>query len=66
LSVFVLRVEVFEVWDAPAAPGACSEAFRDQRRDLWVFASKVAIDLDERDMEAQADIIGWFHADRSV
>jgi len=66
LAGLVLFVEVFEVGDAPAAAGACAEAFGDQGCDFGVFTGEVGLDFDQGDVEAEADIVGGFHGGCSV
>lgn len=62
LAAGVEIVKVLEEGDAPLAAGSGAEAFGDEGGDRGVFAPEVSLDLPERDVEAEADMVVRIHA----
>lgn len=59
--LLVLRVQVAEEGDAPAASGARAETLADERGYRRLFPFEIASDFPEGNMEAEADLVVGMH-----
>lgn len=58
----VLGMQFLQERDAPAAARSGGETFADERGNRRILSGKIAADLPERDMKAEADMIIGVHA----
>ena len=57
-------MKLLQEWNTPLAPGACSQTFRKLRWNSRFLSRKIRTELAKRDVEAEADVIIWFHVGR--